>query len=63
MKDSDSSEWKKRRINKKEKIYECGCGKKYKVQSSLDTHIKTQHAGVVSFRLSSPQGLSNFLKK
>lgn len=62
MKDSDSSEWKKRRIVRKEKIYECGCGKKYKVYASLETHIKTQHGGVVILHLYSRLGQSNCLK-
>jgi hypothetical protein len=57
--DSESSEWKKRRTVKKDKIYECGCGKKYKVYSSLDSHIKAQHSGVVKSPLCSPQGLSS----
>jgi hypothetical protein len=55
MQDSESSEWKKRRSVKKDKTYECGCGKKYKVFASLESHIKTLHGGVVlSLLIQSP---------
>lgn len=63
MQDSESSEWKKRRTIKKEKVYECGCGKKYKVYASLETHIKIQHAGTVTLILSSHPDLSNYQRK
>lgn len=49
MKESESSEWMKRKVIKKEKIYECGCGKRYKVYNSLELHIKGVHNGVVRY--------------
>lgn len=53
MHESDSSEWNKSAESraKKSKKIKCECGKVYKSQASLTTHIKMHHNGVVYISL------------
>jgi hypothetical protein len=59
--ESSESDWlkRRRRIKKEEDTIECGCGKRYKLKTSFDTHVKQSHNGVVSAwlsRLPNPSG-------
>ncbi len=55
----------KRKINsnKDTKNFECGCGKSYKSESTLKTHIKTAHKGKAPANTSQPQANGKTEKK